>query len=334
MNQQSFVQVAQEYDQVKKRVNSLKFQLRDIDQKNHVLQTKLKDLRQISPKLQKSPITQLQEQFRLDRKQIIEQFKPIVEKEGIYLRNERLKTETQLQQSKIWEIQQKKMKVKLIEEFDSEVTKRRIEFQEKKIKEVRQRQLQEMEMNRLILNKKLIEISKLKKQEKELIVEIQSAKNKEQKLCNKFCNALVTNDNSVILPSIQKSNSRMSQKSSSKQQKKSCQRIQKSGKANERVQRSETRNDNQIIEYEENRRLQLNSRKKSQSIDQLNIACQTSFLITDQNQESVQYSQDYESYLNSQKDQTLEKSQPNLTSEESKDQLKQNKVTKKNDDYI
>ncbi|CAD8057428.1 unnamed protein product [Paramecium primaurelia] len=330
MNQQSFVQVTQEYDQVKKRVNSLKFQLRDIDQKNFLLQTKLKDLRQISPKFQKSPITQLQEQLGLDRKQIIEHFKPIVEKEGIYLRNERLKTETQLQQSKMWEIQQKKMRVKLIEEFNSEVTKRRAQYQEKKIKEVRQRQLQEMEMNRVILNKKLIEISKLKKQEKELIEEIQSAKTKEQQLCNKFCNALVSNDNSVILPSIQKSNSKFSQNSASKQQRKGYSPILKSSKVIERPQRSETRNENSIIEYEENRKLQLESRKKSQSIDQLNIACQTSFLITDQNIDSIQYSYNYDSYMSNQKDKTMEKSITNITSEETKDQHEKNiQVNKK-----
>ncbi|CAD8142852.1 unnamed protein product [Paramecium pentaurelia] len=327
MNQQSFVQVTQEYDQVNKRVNSLKFQLRDIDQKNFLLQTKLKDLRQISPKIQKSPITQLQEQLRLDRKQIIEQFKPIVEKEGIYLRNERLKTESQLQQSKIWDIQQKKMKVKMIDEFDSEVTKRRAEYQEKKIQEVRQKQLQEMQMNRLIVNKKLLEITKLKKQEKELIEEIQSAKTKEQQLCNKFCNVLASNDNSVILPSIQKSNSRMSQNSNSKYQNKGCSPFQKSDKVFDRLQRSETRNDNSIIEFEENRRLQLETRKKSQSIDQLNIGCQTSFLNKDQNFESVQYSQNNDSYLNRQKDKTLEKSQANQTSEERKDQKEKNKLT-------
>ncbi|CAD8063589.1 unnamed protein product [Paramecium sonneborni] len=328
MNQQSFVQVTQEYDQVQKRVNSLKFQLRDIDQKNFLLQTKLKDLRQISPRLQKSPFTQLQEQLRLDRKQIIEQFKPIVEQEGIYLRNERIKTENQLQLSKISEIQQKKNKVKLMEEFDQEVTKRRAYYQEKKIKEVRQRQLQEMEIYRIILNKKLVEISQLKKQEKGLIDEIQSAKSREQQLCNKFCNALV-NDNSLILPSIQKLNSKMSQNSNSKQQKTGCLPFQKSGKVFERLQRSETRNDNQIIQQEETRRLQLDSRKKSQSIDQLNIACQTTFLIQDQNQESIQNSQNYESYLNSQKEKTLEKSQQNLTSEEIKDQQEQNKQSNK-----
>ncbi|CAK66004.1 unnamed protein product (macronuclear) [Paramecium tetraurelia] len=326
MNQQSFVQVTQEYDQVKKRVNSLKFQLRDIDQKNYLLSTKIKDLRQISPKIQKSPISQLQEQLRLDRKQIIEQFKPIVEKEGIYLRNERLKTETQLQQSKIWEIQQKKMKVKMIDEFDSEVTKRRAAYQEKKIKEVRQQQLQEMLMNRVIVNKKLLEINKLKKQEKDLIEEIQSAKTKEQQLCNKFCNALVSNDNTVILPSIQKSNSRTSQNSNQKKPNKGCSPFRMSGKVFDRLQRSETRNDNSIIEYEENRKFQLDSRKKSQSIDQLNIACQTTFLIKDQNLESAQYSNNQDSYLGSQKDKTIEKSQENQTSEERKEEKEKNKL--------
>ncbi|CAK73495.1 unnamed protein product (macronuclear) [Paramecium tetraurelia] len=329
MNKQGFVQVTQEYDQVKKRVNSLKFQLRDIDQKNFLLQTKLKDLRQISPKFQKSPITQLQEQLGLDRKQVIEQFKPIVEKEGIYLRNERLKTETQLQQSKMQEIQQKKMRVKLIEEFNSEVTKRREQYQEKKIKEVRERQLQEMEMNRLIVNKKMFEISKLKKQEKELIEEIQSAKTKEQQLCNKFCNSLVSNDNSLILPSIQKSFSKMSQNSTSKQQRKGCSPIQKQNKVIERLQRSETRNENSIVEQEDNRKGCLESRKKSQSIDQLNIACQTSFLITHQNLESIQYSLNYDSYMSSQKDKTTEKSITNLTSDETKDYHEKNRQSNK-----
>ncbi|CAD8062854.1 unnamed protein product [Paramecium sonneborni] len=308
MNQQSFVQVNQEHDQIKKRVNSLKFQLRDIDQKNFILNSKLKDLRQLSPNGNKSPVAQLQEQLGLDRKFIIEQFKPIIEKEGIYVRNERLKTESYLQQSKNIEIQQKKKKVRQIEVYDSEIIKRKAEFYEKKINEVRQRQLQEMEMNKLIVNKKLIEINNLKKQEQLLLGEITLAKKKEQSLNNKFSNVVLSSENSIMLPTIQKTNSRMSQQSNSKnRQLLGSHSVQRSDKLQDRFLKSDTKqNYNSFVNNNEDRRLKNEQRRNSQSIDQLNIGCQTSFLMTDKNQDSIQYSQNFDSYCSNNQDQSFE----------------------------
>ncbi|CAD8056870.1 unnamed protein product [Paramecium primaurelia] len=321
MNQQSFVQVNQEHDQIKKRVNSLKFQLKDIDQKNFILQNKLKDLKQLSPNARKSPIAQLQEQLGLDRKQIREQFKPIVEKEGIYVRNERLKTESQLQNQRNIEIQQKKKRVKQIEDQDSEVLRRKAEYYEKKIIEVRQRQLQEMEMNKLIVNKKIFDINNLKKQEQQLLGEISLAKQKEQQLNNRFCNVVLSTDNSIMLPTIQKTNSRMSQKSNYKQRLVlGSHSVQRSDKFLDRLQRSDTKNnDNSFIDYDENRRLRIEQRKSSQSIDQLNIGCQTSFIMTDdKKQESVQYSENFDSYCSNYQEESSDNQQKNKSKQKSK----------------
>ncbi|CAD8155064.1 unnamed protein product [Paramecium octaurelia] len=320
MNQQSFVQVNQEHDQIKKRVNSLKFQLKDIDQKNFILQNKLKDLRQLSPNGRKSPIAQLQEQLGLDRKLIREQFKPIIEREGIYVRNERLKTESQLQNSRNIEIQQKKIRVKQIEDQDSEVLRRKAEYYEKKINEVRQRQLQEMEMNKLIVHKKIVEINNLKKQEQQLLGEISLAKQKEQSLNGRFCNVVLSTDNSIMLPTIQKTNSRMSQQSHHKQRPVlGSHSVQRSDKFVDRLQRSDTKNNHSsFVDYDENRRLRIEQRKSSQSIDQLNIGCQTSFIMTDKIQESVQYSENFDSYCSNNQEDSSEIIQSKQSKQKSK----------------
>ncbi|CAD8152866.1 unnamed protein product [Paramecium pentaurelia] len=307
MNQQSFVQVNLEHDQIKKRVNSLKFQLKDMDQKNYIIQNKLKDLRQLSPNVKKSPIAQLQEQLGLDRKLIIEQFKPIIEKEGIYVRNERLKTESYLQNSRNEEIQQKKIKVKQIEDQDSQVVRRKAEYHEKKINEVRQRQLQEMEMNKLIVHKKIVEINNFKKYEQQLLGEITLAKQKEQSLNSRFCKFVLNSDNSIILPTIQKTNSRMSQKSNSKQRPiLGSHSVKRSEQFLDRFQRSDTKNNNNsFIDQEQYQRLKSELRKEDQN--ELNIGCQTSFIMTDKNQQSVQYSQNFDSYCSNNQDESFEK---------------------------
>ncbi|CAD8066817.1 unnamed protein product [Paramecium sonneborni] len=319
MNQQSFVQVNQEHDQIKKRVNSLKFQLKDIEQKNYVLQSKLKDFRQLSPNVNKSPISQLQLQLGLDRKFIMEQFKPIIEKEGIYVRNERLKTESYLQQSKNIEIQQKKKKVKQIEGQDQEILKMKAKYYEKKINEVRQRQLQEIEMNKQIVHKRIVEINNLKKQEQQLLGELTLAKQKEQSLNNKFSNVLLSSENSKMLPTVQKTNSRMSQKSNSKNRPMlGSHSVQKSDKLQDRFQKSDTKqNYNSFIDYDEDMKQRIELRKNSQSIDQLNIGCQTSFIMTEKNQESVQYSQNFDSFCSNNQEQSIEIMQKNKLKQKS-----------------
>ncbi|CAK75790.1 unnamed protein product (macronuclear) [Paramecium tetraurelia] len=317
MNQQSFVQVNLEHDQIKKRVNSLKFQLKDIDQKNFIIQQKLKDLRQLSPDAKKSPIAQLQEQLGLDRKQIMEQFKPIIEKEGVYVRNERLKTESYLQNSRNAEIQQKKIKVKQIEDQDSQVLRRKAEFYEKKINEIRQRQVQEMELNKLIVHKKVMEINNYKRYEQQLLGEITLAKQKEQSLNNRFCQFATSSDNSIMLPLISKTNSRMSQKSYSQQRSiMGSNSVQRSEQQLNRFQRSDTKNNNSFIDYVENKGLRTKLMKEEQN--EFNIGCQTSFILTDKNQQSVQHSQNFDTYCSNNQNESFEKMQKNKQKQKSK----------------
>ncbi|CAD8119531.1 unnamed protein product [Paramecium sonneborni] len=204
MCQNSYVFANTKEEIVQKRVKSLKFQLKALEQKNSVLQQKIKSVNRINLDHSKSPVSQLQENLHFDRKQVIELFKPIIAKEAIYIRNERYKTEHLMIQSKMKEIQQKKIKVRQIEQFDADAIRRVAEFKEKKVIEIRQRNVKEIEINRLSVQKKLENVQVLENEEKELMNMIQLAKINSTQLQTRYNRAITSSDESSVLPHIRK----------------------------------------------------------------------------------------------------------------------------------
>ncbi|CAK59509.1 unnamed protein product (macronuclear) [Paramecium tetraurelia] len=204
MSQLSFVIANAQEEMIQKRVKSLKFQLKALGQKNTVLQQKIKDVNRANLDHTKSPVSQLQENLHFDRRQVIELFKPIIAKEAIYIRNERFKSEQFMMQSKLNEIQQKKIRARQIEQFDADAIRRVAEFKEKKVTEIRQRNVTEIEINKSTVLRKLEHISVLENEEKELMNMIQQAKLNTTQLQQRFSRAITQTDESSILPNIRK----------------------------------------------------------------------------------------------------------------------------------
>ncbi|CAD8104828.1 unnamed protein product [Paramecium sonneborni] len=202
MSQNSFVFVNTKEEIAQKRVKSLKFQLKALNQKNNVLQQKIKSVNRVNLDNTKSPVSQLQENLHFDRRQVIELFKPIIAKEAIYIRNERYKKENSMIQSKMNEIQQKKIKVRQIEQFDADAIRRVAEFKEKRVTEIRQRNVKEMEMNRLSVQRKLENVQVLENEEKELMNMIQLAKLNSTQLQQRYNRAITSSEDSSVLPHI------------------------------------------------------------------------------------------------------------------------------------
>ncbi|CAD8090924.1 unnamed protein product [Paramecium primaurelia] len=204
MSQHSFVIANAQEEMIQKRVKSLKFQLKALGQKNTILQQKIKDVNRVNLDHSKSPVSQLQENLHFDRRQVIELFKPIIAKEAIYIRNEKYKTEQFMMQSKMNETQQKKIKARQIEQFDADAIRRVAEFKEKKVIEIRQRNIAEIEINKSTVQKKLEHISILENEEKELMNMIQQAKLNTAQLKQRFNRAITQTDESSMLPNIRK----------------------------------------------------------------------------------------------------------------------------------
>ncbi|KAM3128502.1 hypothetical protein pb186bvf_019434 [Paramecium bursaria] len=210
----SIVLVTQELDTMEKKVKQLQIQIKSQAGKNQNLQSKLRDLRKVSPIRSKSPISILQESLGLDRLQLCQKYSPIKEQEVKYMRNERIKTEYMIYQSRTQELKEKRRQVLQIDQFEQSVPLRVQEYQRNKMLQARQKESKFVEQTQKLAQKKISQIVELQKEERHLFDQLMQAKREEIKLKLKFHEALQSPNDK--LPLITKSSNKISSTNSYK----------------------------------------------------------------------------------------------------------------------
>ncbi|KAM3128477.1 hypothetical protein pb186bvf_019409 [Paramecium bursaria] len=284
----SIVLVTQELDTMEKKVKQLQIQIKSQAGKNQNLQSKLRDLRKVSPIRSKSPISILQESLGLDRLQLCQKYSPIKEQEVKYMRNERIKTEYMIYQSRTQELKEKRRQVLQIDQFEQSVPLRVQEYQRNKMLQARQKESKFVEQTQKLAQKKISQIVELQKEERHLFDQLMQAKREEIKLKLKFHEALQSPNDK--LPLITKSSNKISSTNSYK--------TPTSIKRPVSPMTMDKYYKYQFSDSTDDQLLKLNSAKiKSRSIENYNYftkACQTSL-------SSQKYSMNFDSYQASNK---------------------------------